>query len=1168
MERKGITQVSLSIRTHVARSNISRLLKGEPAYESTLETVCREILDISWREFSDSEISTSGSPHNIPEGGVREGGFFGRDMTSLHQKLTKPGRVRVALSGMGGVGKTELAIQYARQNLQAYPGGICWLVARAEDSNEVGMSTQIISFAQSKLKLKIPFDAPNSLQRCIDNWDAGDVLFIFDDVEKFDSKIKEILNLLSDSRFKVLVTTRLKLRDPFTLFDIDVLDRPESIKLLQWLSERQGVLHEYEDSQKLCNFLGDLPLGIELAGRFLAIETSISTAIFLDLLEKYAERSKALSHESFQGDSQQDPTWSLTARRGLEATFNLTWLILDKETQKIAKLVGRFPPNSLIIWEIVHRMRGYNLWAKEVNIYSTEDVDKSKKILINFNLLKPDGTLTYRLHSLVREFFRSKASIESISFDFGYKTVTITGTNEDLCFTEAVAEKLELLNIKTRHHLTASQIHSISSYIEYLVYITSILKDFLITGERVQSVFCLLGLYYSGIGEDELSKSTLRSLESIFEQERKPFGVELNSKIVWRSDYRKQTILAETHLKKKQFDDAIRLYRKTLNFIKKTLLKVAFNKGGLRLSKLALEISLLKVGDEDCDSETDLVSKSKLQRVEATITALAYERCDLEEFRFSVLSKLGEIHAELENDEIAERIFLKVINLRLRNSQVFNLIYNESVFACLAKLYKKQGKDLLLEESLKKQLEISLEAAGEDSPKSIRCFANLFYFYFDKNELNNAIEYAYKASTLSIKSFVESNPERLMNLGWFLECFRYVDSSIDQNRKYEDFYPIACKDIVNILRSNPELESFANRLEWIDFQIGSAFFHVGEYQNSVKFFKLALQYRINQFGEGDLRIVLICWKISEALFHLHRYEEVIEYCIKVVELNKKHKIAPDYPLLSSLLNLASLHMYLSGDALREVRRDIVEVMKLAPDLESNLSGTQFYLVGCAFHYMDDYINSLEAYKKALPLTINEFGEENSQTFSIYDGIAFSLLRLERHEESVEYYNKVLELSDKYKLKNYPIQLRVLQALFHLFNALEKDDIILKSKLVELLKLAPELEETLKTRSQLNLLQNAFFSVGDDINSLRVLTNLLSLTIDELGEMSSEVVIIYFNLGENLFFVHRFEESRTFLKKAITLALEVLGVENESTKVLQNQYQSLLSQMSSNEAKTV
>ncbi|NES93195.1 MAG: ATP-binding protein [Okeania sp. SIO2B9] len=80
--------------------------------------------------------------------------FVGREkeLAQLHELLKNHQRVAIAsISGMGGVGKTELSRRYAHANKSAYPGGICWLEVPTEN---VGI--QILRFAENNLGLILP----------------------------------------------------------------------------------------------------------------------------------------------------------------------------------------------------------------------------------------------------------------------------------------------------------------------------------------------------------------------------------------------------------------------------------------------------------------------------------------------------------------------------------------------------------------------------------------------------------------------------------------------------------------------------------------------------------------------------------------------------------------------------------------------------------------------------------------------------------------------------------------------------------------------------------------------------------------------------------------------------------------------------------------------------
>ena len=93
------------------------------------------------QNISPSAVNNPALPYpydTIPQSGVSQ--FVGRDneLETLHQLLQE--HEQVAVTGISGIGKTELAIQYAKANLNHYTGGICWFFARSD------LGVQIVEF--------------------------------------------------------------------------------------------------------------------------------------------------------------------------------------------------------------------------------------------------------------------------------------------------------------------------------------------------------------------------------------------------------------------------------------------------------------------------------------------------------------------------------------------------------------------------------------------------------------------------------------------------------------------------------------------------------------------------------------------------------------------------------------------------------------------------------------------------------------------------------------------------------------------------------------------------------------------------------------------------------------------------------------------------------------
>ena len=290
---------------------------------------------------------------------------------------------------MGGIGKTELAGQYALRCWRAvYPGGICWLQARQGD-----LATQIINdYGRIKLKLN-PDESLTEEQQvayCWENWTfPGDVLVIFDDVTSYQA----IAPFLPPStpRFKQIVTTRLQeIAQKFEKLELPVLSEKAALELIESFCGKSRVEAELTQAQTICQEMGYLPLALELIGQYLAHKPDLTLAEMQQRLQSKGLEQKAL----------RQPTTGATELRGLKAAFQLSWEELNQEAMKLAYFLSLFTL-APIPWTLVERC------LVEADREELEDLRDD--YLVRLSLLQRRNQGVYGLHELLRQYFQDKS---------------------------------------------------------------------------------------------------------------------------------------------------------------------------------------------------------------------------------------------------------------------------------------------------------------------------------------------------------------------------------------------------------------------------------------------------------------------------------------------------------------------------------------------------------------------------------------------------------------------------------------------------------------------------------------------------------------------------------------------------------------------------------------
>jgi tetratricopeptide (TPR) repeat protein/transcriptional regulator with XRE-family HTH domain len=319
--------------------------------------------------------------------------FSGRaaELQELLDALTgaAPAVAVVSVAGMGGIGKTALAVHGARRLTGMFPDGFLYLNLRAHGGGEPAQPLELLQRLLRALGVdegQVPVEADVAAARYRSVLAGRKVLVLLDDA----ASAAQIAPLIpGKGGSAALITSRRQLTELAGLrqLRLDVLSDAEALELLSALVGEGQVEEEREAALAVARLCGHLPLALRIAAGYLSGQQDKSVGQLAAELE--GSRTTVLSADG----------------NGVRASVGLSLRALAADPRPIAPTAAETFPIAALLGTDDFALHA----AAAAMDRPVREVEDALEHLVDISLLETPQLHRYRMHDLVAEVGRELA---------------------------------------------------------------------------------------------------------------------------------------------------------------------------------------------------------------------------------------------------------------------------------------------------------------------------------------------------------------------------------------------------------------------------------------------------------------------------------------------------------------------------------------------------------------------------------------------------------------------------------------------------------------------------------------------------------------------------------------------------------------------------------------